>query len=330
MASTREIVLYVLVILLGWLSFLVVKPFLSFVILGFLFAFLFFPVYNILKKMLWDGLAAMIVVVIVLLCIILPSVYLAGAVISEATTAYQAVEASGVSIFDDTSLASGIERWTGLAIGDQLLGLFAQMRVVLREAVPSIITSTGVFLIGIFILFFVLYFALREGAGWFEQACSWLPVTKKKREHTMSLLRRQAKALLYGQILTSILVGILVGFFLWYFSVPNPVFWAFVTIIIGIIPVVGAFLVYIPAGIYLIFQGAWIQGIALMVLSTGAHLFIDNILRPKMVSKASEIHPSLVILGALGGIALMGIVGFLVGPLIISFFFVLMNESRTG
>ena len=88
-------------------------------------------------------------------------------------------------------------------------------------------------------------------------------------------------------------------------------------------------MIYVPAGIWLGFTTGWLPALTMVGLISVVQFLIDNILRPKLVSTASEIHPALVILGALGGIVLMGLVGFLVGPLILSFFFTLLNEHRT-
>ena len=325
MATIREIALYAFLILFGWLSYLVLEPFLEYIILALLFAFLFHPIYRLLDKLLWSWLAASIVLIIVLLCIVIPSVYLAGTLIQQTTSAYQAVQASGISIFDESSIADTILHWTGLDVHEQVVELFGQGREAIKAAIPGIIASTGAFFLGLFLFFFVLYFALQDGPAWFRSAFNAFPFKDKHKEEIAEKLRRQANALLYGQILTSVLVGTIVGYLFWLFSVPNYIFWAFVATILGIIPVMGAFLVYIPGGIYLMWEGLWFNGIMVVVLSTVLHLVIDNILRPKLVSQASEIHPAIVILGALGGIAMMGMVGFLVGPLILSFFVTMLE-----
>lgn len=321
----KDVALYVLLVLFGWLSYLILKPFLGYIVFALLFAFLFYPVYDVLNKGLWSWLSASIVLVIVLLCIIIPSVYLAGTLVQQTTAAYQTVQASGISIFDETSVAEGIKSWTGIDLHDQVIEIFKRSREMLKQAIPGIITSTGSFLMGLFLFFFVLYFALVDGSVWFEYTMKALPIKNQNKASVADKLKKQTKALLYGQILTSVIIGAFIGYLFWLFSVPNAVFWGFVAIILGIIPAVGAFLVYIPAGVFLIWQGMWFNGIALMILSMAFHFIVDNILRPKILSQASEIHPVIVILGALGGIALTGVVGFFVGPLILSFFVTLLD-----
>ncbi len=328
MATYREIAFFALLALFGYLSYLVLSPFLGAVVLALLFAFLFHPIYRGLRTFLWDSLAAFVVLVIVLLCIVIPSVYLAGTLISEASGAYQAAQASGISVFDETSVADMLQHWVGIDAHDQLVEILSQGKSAIKAAIPGLVTRTGGFLLSLFIFFFVLYFALRDGASWFAHGIDALPLETRHREPVGELLRRQAKALLYGQILTSVLVGALIGGFFALFRIPNPVFWGFLMAILGILPMVGAFVVYVPASVYLVWQGQWVPGIVLFAASTAVHFFIDNILRPKLVSQAAEIHPAIVMLGALGGIALMGMVGFLVGPLILSFLVTILSLER--
>lgn len=327
MASIHDVALYGLLLIFAWLSYVVLEPFIQYVILAFLTAFLFHPWYKKLDKKMWSGVAATIMLLIVMLILIIPSVYLAGTVIAQATDTYQDLQQSGMLI-DESSLSNLIQQWTGYDLQDEIVTLFGQGRQAIKNAIPQIITSTGAFLLGLFIFFFVLYYAFREGPGWYKSAMEALPFKKKRREEVSEKIYRQSKALLYGQILTSIVIGLIVGVFLWIFGVPNAVFWGFVAIILGVIPVLGAPFVYVPAAAYLAWQGYWIKAIAMLLIITTIHLVIDNIVRPKLISKASPIHPTIVILGAIGGIAMMGIVGFLVGPLILSFFITLLESKK--
>ncbi|MDD9952942.1 MAG: AI-2E family transporter [Candidatus Woesearchaeota archaeon] len=319
------VALYAFMLLFGYLSYLVLQPFLTYVILALLFAVLFHPIYHILQPRMPKRIATLVVLLIVLLCIVLPSAYFGATLFVELSGAYQATRDAGISVFDQTSIANWIAQTFGVDVRSELQEIITQGAAVVTNALPGIITGTGAVLLGMFIMFLILYYALQDGPVWLQRGISLLPLKKNHRKQLFEKVKKETRALLYGQIVTSIFIGVLNGLVLWAAGIPNAVFWAFLMIIIGIIPVVGAFLVYIPAGIYLLVQQHWIPGIGVLVLCTAIHLFIDYIVRPKMISDAAQIHPIFVILGALGGIALMGVVGFLIGPLVLSFFITLLS-----
>lgn len=322
--------LFALIILFAYLTYLIVTPFIGYIILGLLFAFVFYPLYDVLDRFLWSGLAAGIVMIGVLLLIIIPSIYLGASLVLQATGAYQAVQEQGISIFDESSIADYLQERYGIDVHDELVDLFRDGRETIKDALPAIITSTGAFLLGLFLMFFVMYYALKDGAGWWRRATDAIPIRGSHRESLREKLKVETRALVYGQLATTILVGVIGGIAFWYAGIPNAIFWGFLMVIMGLVPVLGAPVVYVPAGIWLIAQGNWIAGTVVLVVVTAAHLFIDNILKPKMVSARSEIHPATVLIGAIGGIYLMGFVGFLIGPLILSIFFTLLGFDYSG
>lgn len=316
---------YGLIVLFGYIGYLVLAPFLSYLIMGLLFAFIFYPIYKGLSKFLWDGLSAGIVIILTLMVIVIPGIYLGGTIISQATSAYQVVQTQGLSAFDESSVSEYVYSWIRIDVEDQVVDLFKQARQGIKNAVPRILTSTGTFLIGLFILFFVMYYALKDGVRWYNSTINILPLEQPDREKLSERLVVGTRALLYGHIATSLLIGIAIGLVFFFAGISNAIFWGFVMVILGLIPFLGAPIVYLPAAIIKMWQGEWIAGIIVLVISAALHLYVDNILRPQIVSSRSSIHPVVVIVGVIGGIVAMGVVGFLVGPLVLSILVTLLS-----
>jgi len=318
----RVLVLFFLVVLFGYLSYLIVAPFLQYLLFGIIFAVLFYPIYNWLRKGIGDSMSAFFVLALTLVLVIVPGVWLLAMLYVQATGAYQLVTSSG---FNGTEITNTLTSWTGIDVHEVLVEAIRYLGKTAAESLPGIITSTGGILLGVFLLFFAMYYALKDGKDWYMEASQALPLRPAQRRLLLANVERSTKALFFGQILTSVLQGVVNGAVLWYFGVSNPIFWGFVMMLLAFLPFVGTPFVYIPAGAILIFNGQWLEGSLIIVLCSLFLFLIDNYIRPLFVSKSTGIHPLIVIVGALGGIYFMGILGFLIGPLILSIFTTLVS-----
>ena len=106
---------------------------------------------------------------------------------------------------------------------------------------------------------------------------------------------------------------------------PSPVIWAVITALVSLIPMLGAALVWLPTGIITLFLGNIWQGLLIIIFGALVVSTIDNFLRPKLVGDETSLHPILVFLSTLGGIALFGLAGILLGPIIVVFFVSLLD-----
>jgi predicted PurR-regulated permease PerM len=130
---------------------------------------------------------------------------------------------------------------------------------------------------------------------------------------------------MYGGVVVALLQGLLGGILFAIFGIASPVFWGAVMALLSIIPFVGAFIIYIPAGLILIFNGSYISGILVIAIGTVVVSQVDNIVRPLLVSGKTEMHPLLLFFSMLGGVALFGLLGVVLGPLIAAIFVTLLQ-----
>ena len=134
-----------------------------------------------------------------------------------------------------------------------------------------------------------------------------------------------SKATLKGSLVIAIIQGILMTIVFLVTGVPSPVIWGAITVLFSLIPMVGAGLVWLPAGIIMLLLGNIWQGLTILIFGALVVSTIDNFLRPRLVGKETSLHPILVFLSTIGGIALFGLVGILLGPVIIVLFISLLD-----
>jgi predicted PurR-regulated permease PerM len=185
------------------------------------------------------------------------------------------------------------------------------------------------FFFWIFVMFFALFYFLVDGA----RAINYLTrLSPLRDEHDRMLMKKFvsiSRATIKGTLLVGIVQGILGGLAFWIVGVPSPLIWGMIMVFFSVIPMIGAGIIWFPAGVILlllgnIWQGLFVLGVGLGVVST-----IDNILRPKLVGRDTHMHPLLVFFATLGGLSFFGLLGFIIGPIIVALFLALAEIYTT-
>jgi len=336
LVAYRRTITIIAVIIVLYLSFLIVKPFLVAIIGAAVLSYIFYPLYRFFESRIpcplpKNSVAAIITVLIIIAIVLVPMIFIASILAQEAKEGYFYLQGYIRQPEFTTRLPQYLTDNFNLDIKtleQPTLNLANQFIVWIQKIVRGL---PGAFL-NIFITIFAIYYFLKGGRGLnkFLQEIFPLPEGKYK------LIFRRFEELTKGIVLGQIVVGIIHGFLAWgaysFLGVGNPVLWAFLTSILSIIPVLGAGLVWFPIAVYLILLGlpvglAW-KGIALMVYGFLVMSMIDNLLKPKIIGDNANVHPLIVLFGILGGIQLLGLPGILIGPLILALFDVVMGTFR--
>ena len=307
-----------LVLLLA-LSVLIVWPFLSGTVFALVLGFLLHPFYRrILRVVRWRPVAAGIVLILVLVSIVGPLVFIGYRFANDAAALAQQASAG-----DGGFRGAAVRALTGLGL-DETLAQDVVGRLVASSvdflkaaALPTITAILGV-LVNVAVFFFLLYFVLTDGEKLLAFAHAALPLPPQRRKHLLATIGSRTRALFMGTFLVSILQGVLAGIGWWFFGSPAPFFWGFVITFLTILPGGAPFLILVPAGVLAVLQGSYFAGVGLLVYGTLIVGTVDNLVRPFIVGRSSNVHPAVVFLGTLGGIAAFGATGFIVGPLIVS------------
>lgn len=185
------------------------------------------------------------------------------------------------------------------------------------------------FFFWIFVMFFALFYFLVDG----NRAVNYLTrVSPLRDEHDRMLMKKFvsiSRATIKGTILVGIVQGVLGGLAFWIVGIPSPFVWGLAMVFFSIIPMVGSGIIWFPAGIILLLLGNIWQGLFVLGVGMGLVSTIDNILRPKLVGRDTNMHPLLVFFATLGGLSLFGLLGFIIGPIIVALFLALADIYMT-
>ena len=178
-----------------------------------------------------------------------------------------------------------------------------------------------------FVVFFTLYFALRDQEEFIDYIKSLLPFSKEVEKKLFDYSKGITSSVLYGQVIVGIVQGIIMGIGFFIFKVPNSMFLTFLTAFAGILPIIGPAIVWAPVVVYLLVAGNTFAAIGITVFGLISSTS-ENFLHPWIVSKRICINSSIILIGMVGGIFLFGLLGIILGPLILSYLLIVLEIYR--
>ena len=281
----------------------------------------FAPVHAWLSLRARPKVAASLVVVLALFLIVVPGVSFAGLIVNQAQQITGSVVKNPI-LGRIAQLELG-----GVDIGPRIADLGAKIVGWLGSSAFGLIgTATRLALNLTISLFGLFYLLLRPGETW-EAVRPYIPFSAKNTEKLRQRFRDVTTSTIIGTGLTAAAQGAILGLAFWIVGLPNALFWGVVTMVFGILPIVGSGLVWVPAAIALLISNR--PGPAALITLVG--LFVGNvdyILRPMVFRRWANIHPLVTLVGALAGVPYFGILGLLIGPLALSYFFELVKMYR--
>jgi len=281
----------------------------------------FAPVHVWLSLRVRPKIAASLVVVLALFLIVVPGVSFAGLIVNQAQQITGSVVRNPI-LGRIAQLELG-----GIDIGPRIAELGAKIVGWLGSSAFGLIgTATRLALNLTIALFGLFYLLLQPGETW-EAVRPYIPFSAKNTEKLRQRFRDVTTSTIIGTGLTAAAQGAILGLAFWIVGLPNALFWGVVTMVFGILPIVGSGLVWVPAAIALLIGNR--PGPAALITLVG--LFVGNvdyILRPMVFRRWANIHPLVTLVGALAGVPYFGILGLLIGPLALSYFFELVKMYR--
>ncbi|OGG52504.1 hypothetical protein A2851_00660 [Candidatus Kaiserbacteria bacterium RIFCSPHIGHO2_01_FULL_53_29] len=334
--SFQHYFLLALLLLVGSLTFFIVKPFLAPVILGIVFAVVLHPLYFRTVRYFHglESLAALATVLVTSVVIFMPVAFLGVQVLNEAQQMYASFTgAGGQSALQSTlrDLGPTLDAYIP-GTGAKLAEFSASADEYVKLGLTWMIQHLGVAFSGItalfldlFIFFFTFYYLLRDGVRLKQRLVEISPLADRDDLKIFERLEVAVNSVVKGRIAIAILQGALTGVGFMLFGVPNAVFWGVVGSVASLLPPFGTSLVIVPAVGYLLLQGHISSAIGLAVWGGVAVGLVDNVLAPKLMSHGTQLHPLLVLLSVLGGLVFFGPVGIFLGPLTASLFTMLLS-----
>jgi predicted PurR-regulated permease PerM len=173
-----------------------------------------------------------------------------------------------------------------------------------------------------FLMLYILFFFLRDGNQLVAMLIRVLPLGDVRERQLLAKFAEVSLATIKGTLVVGIVQGAIGGALFWILGIPAPVFWGTVMAVFSVLPAVGPGLVWGPAAVILLGLGEIVKGIVLIAAGAIIIGLVDNVLRPILVGRDTQIPDYLVLLATLGGLAVFGISGFVIGPVIAAFFLV--------
>ena len=324
--KTATIILFTLLTIL---AILVLKPVFISIIVGMILAFIFTPVYDFTNKYIKSqNITAGIIVAVLLIIIILPLWFLTPILLKQSFSLFQATQqidfVTPIKSVFPSLFAS--EQFSA-EVGSVLSSFTSKIANALVNSVAQIILDFPTIALQITVVFFTFFFALRDKELIISYIKSVLPFSKEVEKKLFDYSKLITSAVLYGQVVVGIIQGIVIGVGFFIFRVPNALILTVLASLAGILPVIGTAIVWLPVAIYLFIAGNTVPAWGVLIFGLISSN-IDNFLRPIIVSKRTKIHTGILLVSTIGGLFFFGILGFILGPLIISYLLILLEIYR--
>ena len=329
-----------LLLILGLLTYQILKPFLTPIAWAIVFSIIFYPVYVFtLKYTRWKSVAALLTLTIILVVILGPFSYLTYMLVSELKDLTGYLEADKIEALESLMQHPSIK-----AVTDKILSVFNLTEDELNQTIIDNISKLGKEMVGritkgatnvvtisldfIFMVFSIFFF-LRDGPDFLSKTRDYMPFSEIQKDRLVKQIRDIIISTIYGGVAVSIIQGTIAGLAFFFLGISTPVVWGLATSIASFVPLLGASSIWVPAAGYLFLKGAILKGIILAIVGLFGISLIDNILKPIIIGGRTKMPILVIFFSVLGGIKLLGLIGLIMGPLVIALFISVIEIFRS-
>ncbi|MCI5223015.1 MAG: AI-2E family transporter [Candidatus Electrothrix sp. AR4] len=329
--NVNKIILLLMVAAISALFLTMIRQFLMAIFMAGLFSAMTAPFHSWLTPRLnnRENLASTLIIIAIVCLIFIPLTLLIGVVVSQAVHVGQSVTPWIESFVQEPGILSEyIEKIPHyeeiLPYRDMILEKAGEVvGIVSNRLINSLSSLTKITINALFnvvIMLYVMFYFLTMGDVLLEKILYYLPMAHQDEERLLFRFTSVAGATMKSTLIIGILQGGLCGLAFFFADIPGAAFWGTVMAVLSIIPAVGTAVVWIPALIILGINGD-VSGVITLAIICGAVAGnLDNLLRPRLVGKDTEMHDLFVLFGTLGGISLFGVLGIIIGPIISALF----------
>lgn len=329
----RSFLLLLTAVSFAFLSILL--PFYAAIFWGGVLAVIFSPLHRRLLQALGGGrpgLAAFLTVLCIMLIVILPLLFIAGALANEVAGLYTRINTGQLNLGQYyEQVIAAVPPWVhgwlqSFGLGDLLsireklsAGALQGSQFLAKQAV-GIGQNTFQFVVGLGVMLYLLFFLLRDGTAMVPTLKRLIPLEDDHRHKLFQKFATVVRATVKGNIVIAATQGLLGGLMFAFLGIQGALFWGVLMAFLSLLPAVGASLIWAPVAVYFLVTGAWWQGITLTAFGVLVIGLIDNLLRPVLVGKDTKLPDYVVLISTLGGLSVFGLNGFVIGPLFAALF----------
>ena len=312
-------------------SFFVIKPFIIPLLAGTIIAYTFRPIYNrVLKYVKSPTLSSVLVTLFILAIVTIPAIFIVNTISRETYVLYvqgkELLLSSNFYQWCRSDLCQNLQSWFNLNEVQRSIQKSLQVGTeYLRGEATQFFLTMPRRALEIFIILATTFYLMRDA----EKVKEAIRRMLSSNPQTQRVIFDRFSSVMHGVVFGSLLVAAIQGFIgtigFWIFGISSPITWGIVMFFLALIPIVGTGLVWVPASLLLIIEG--LATAENMVIGRGIGLFlfgaliistIDNIIKPKIIGDNIRVHPLVVFIGTFGGLALMGVPGIIVGPVVLA------------
>jgi predicted PurR-regulated permease PerM len=314
--------------------FWILRPYAGAILWGTVLAIVFAPLNRHLRDRLRQRrtVAAVTSLVIIVVLVLFPVALIVASLIDEGTAVYQRIqsgELSAATWFQQVFAA--LPDWAvellnrfGLTnletVQTRLSGFLTRSMQFIATQALSIGQNTFAFVVSLFVMLYLLFFLLRDGDMLSRRIRNAIPMAPDRQRNLAARFTTVIRATIKGNLVVALVQGVLGWLIFWVLGVGAPVLLGVLIALLSLLPAVGAPVVWVPVAIYLFAAGHTWQGIVLAVFGALVIGSADNILRPILVGKDTKLPDYVVLISTLGGLAVFGANGFVIGPVIAALF----------
>ncbi|MFH1848598.1 MAG: AI-2E family transporter [archaeon] len=324
------------------MSGIVIAPFITPLLTSVCLAYIFYPIYTRLNRRIrHDSLSAFLVTGLIILVFTVPIIFAINGISQEALNIYASLSkrmSSGeiLSCDSDFIVCGTINRLKEVFEESHIKEYMWQG---VNKSISYVISRSSDFLLSLprkilelFVMIFVIFYLLKDGKYLVEKFWRLFPLKKRHRTNVIKQVSDVTYAVIYGAIIAALVQGALGTIGLMVVGVRGPILWGIIMAFCALLPIIGTALIWGPISAYITVMG--ILGSDMIMIFKGVGLFlygllvissIDNIIRPKIIGKKAKVHPAIILMGVLGGLAVFGFVGIMVGPLILALLITFLN-----
>lgn len=326
---------FLVLVVLVTIAFLwILWPFYGAVFWATVLAIVFSPMF---RRLTWGGRArrtpmALLTTFVIVVLVILPAAILAGMLVQEGLGVYQRVQSGELNFARYLEQIIGVlPPWAVEWLERAGLTHFATIQERVSQGLMkgvqffatqafTVGTNTLDFIVSFFIMLYLLFFLLRDGDRVAARIRGALPLQHTLQHDLAAKFAAVVRATIKGNLVVAVAQGALGGLIFWILGIHAAVFWGVIMAFLSLLPAVGTALVWLPVAIYFLVTGAIVKGLVLIAYGVLVIGLVDNVLRPILVGKDTKMPDYVVLISTLGGMAIFGINGFVIGPLIAAMF----------
>lgn len=330
-SKTEKYFLFVLLAIVLFLTLSILFPFLTVFILAASFAVVVDPVYMWIKKYITrknSGLASLITIILFLVVLCGPLFFVGSTIFNQAQNAYSSVVSNGNTDTLIQKIDLSVNKIMPEGFHFDTYGKIASFISLLVNNIGNFFSYTLNTILMTILMILAMFYILKDGEEWKNGLVKLLPFSEKNIKEILLNLKHGVNRVIKGSLFIAIIQGTLAWLGFWFFRIPNPALWGVVAGMTSLVPNLGTSLVTIPSILFLYFTGLPLHALGLFLWAMLIISTVDNFLSPYIISRNTDIPAILTLFSILGGIALIGPVGILIGPLTLSLLYSLVSIYR--